>query len=68
MMVTLYYFQVPLMQLDYLADYFAELSLLEYDMLKYTPSLIAASATLLAIYTLLPRKKPWVCIARNLFY
>jgi cyclin A len=56
------------MQLEYLADYLAELSLLEYDMLKYTPSLIAASAAFLAKYILLPRKKPWVCIARNLFY
>lgn len=68
MMVTLYYFQVPLMQLEYLADYLAELSLIEYGMLKYNPSLIAASATFLAKYILLPREKPWVCIAGNLFY
>ncbi|GAU41236.1 hypothetical protein TSUD_280350 [Trifolium subterraneum] len=57
--------QVPLMQLEYLADYIVELSLLEYDMLKYTPSLVAASATLLAKYILLPRKKPWVTKHQN---
>lgn len=66
-MFTFYYFQVPLMQLEYLADYLAELSLIEYDMLKYTPSLIAASATFLAKYILVPMEKPWVCIAGNLF-
>lgn len=67
MMFTLHCFQIPLMQLEYLADYVADLSLLEYDMLKYTPSLIAASATFLAKYILLSTKNPWVCIAGNLF-
>ncbi|GAU22853.1 hypothetical protein TSUD_282200 [Trifolium subterraneum] len=57
--------EVPLMQLEYLADYIAELSLLEYDMLEYTPSLVAASATLLAKYILLPRKKPWNSMLRH---
>ncbi|KAK2390372.1 mitotic cyclin a2-type [Trifolium repens] len=57
--------EVPLMQLEYLADYLAELSLLEYDMLKYTPSLIAASAAFLAKYILLPRKKPWNSMLRH---
>ncbi|KAL2339748.1 hypothetical protein Fmac_007688 [Flemingia macrophylla] len=51
--------KVPLLQLEYFADYLAELSLLEYGMLKYTPSLIAASATFLAKYILLPSEKPW---------
>ncbi|XP_019416267.1 PREDICTED: cyclin-A1-4-like isoform X3 [Lupinus angustifolius] len=52
--------EVPALHLEYLAAYLAELSLLEYAMLKYTPSLVAASATFLATYILLlPRKKPW---------
>nr|KYP69950.1 Cyclin-A1-1 [Cajanus cajan] len=51
--------KVPLLQLEYFADYLTELSLLEYGMLKYTPSLIAASATFLAKYILLPSEKPW---------
>ncbi|CAK8567392.1 unnamed protein product [Lathyrus sativus] len=57
--------EVPLMQLEYLADYLAELSLIEYDMLKYTPSLIAASAVFLAKYILLPSKKPWNSMLRH---
>ncbi|KAL5075687.1 hypothetical protein RYX36_014671 [Vicia faba] len=57
--------EVPLMQLEYLADYLAELSLIEYDMLKYTPSLIAASATFLAKYILLPMEKPWNSMLRH---
>ncbi|KAF1871611.1 hypothetical protein Lal_00020405 [Lupinus albus] len=52
--------EVPSLHLEYLAAYLAELSLLEYAMLKYTPSLVAASTTFLATYILLlPRKKPW---------
>lgn len=57
--------EVPLMRLEYLADYLAELSLLEYGMLKYKPSVIAASATFLAKYILLPRKKPWNSMLRH---
>ncbi|KAF7816826.1 cyclin-A1-4-like [Senna tora] len=57
--------KVPKMQLEYLADYLAELSLLEYSMLQYTPSLIAASATFLAQFILLPRKKPWNSTLRH---
>lgn len=50
------------MQLECLANYIAELSLLEYSMLCYAPSLIAASAIFLANYILLPSKRPWVCV------
>ncbi|CAL5203899.1 unnamed protein product [Lathyrus oleraceus] len=57
--------EVPLMQLEYLADYLAELSLIEYDMLKHTPSLIAASAAFLAKYILLPSEKPWNSMLRH---
>ncbi|KAK6938376.1 Cyclin, C-terminal domain [Dillenia turbinata] len=48
-----------LLQLECLANYIAELSLLEYSMLCYAPSLIAASAIFLARYILLPSKSPW---------
>ncbi|XP_057973703.1 cyclin-A1-4-like isoform X2 [Malania oleifera] len=51
--------EVPSLQLECLANYIAELSLLEYSMLCYAPSLIAASATFLAKFILLPSKKPW---------
>ncbi|CAL0319423.1 unnamed protein product [Lupinus luteus] len=58
--------EVPSLHLEYLAAYVAELSLLEYATLKYTPSLVAASATFLATYILLlPRKKPWNSTLRH---
>ncbi|KAJ4838348.1 hypothetical protein Tsubulata_026396 [Turnera subulata] len=51
--------EVPSMQLECLANYITELSLLEYSMLCYAPSIIAASAIFLAKYMLLPSKRPW---------
>ncbi|XP_060198286.1 cyclin-A1-4-like [Lycium barbarum] len=51
--------EVLSLQLEHLASYIAELSLLEYNMLCYAPSLIAASAIFLAKYMLLPSMKPW---------
>ncbi|XP_008219598.1 PREDICTED: cyclin-A1-1-like [Prunus mume] len=47
------------MHLECLANYLAELSLLEYSMLCYAPSLVAASAIFLANFILLPSKRPW---------
>ncbi|XP_020212690.1 cyclin-A1-1 [Cajanus cajan] len=51
--------EVPSLQLECLTNYIAELSLLEYSMLCYAPSLIAASAIFLAKFILFPSKKPW---------
>ncbi|XP_057518118.1 cyclin-A1-4 [Amaranthus tricolor] len=51
--------EVPSMQLECLSNYVAELSLLDYNMLQYTPSLTAASAIFLANYILSPLQKPW---------
>ncbi|KFK42133.1 hypothetical protein AALP_AA2G215400 [Arabis alpina] len=42
-----------------LAGYITELSLLDYAMLRYAPSLIAASAVFLAQYILQPSRTPW---------
>lgn len=53
------------MQLECLANYIAELSLLEYSMLCYAPSLVAASAIFLAKYILLPSKRPWVRLLKK---
>ncbi|KAF5467932.1 hypothetical protein F2P56_012136 [Juglans regia] len=50
---------VPSLQLECLANYIAELSLLEYNMLCYAPSLLAASAIFMAKYILFPSQKPW---------
>ncbi|XP_006351138.1 cyclin-A1-4 isoform X3 [Solanum tuberosum] len=52
-------------ELEHLASYIAELSLLEYNMLSYAPSLIAASAIFLAKYILLPSVKPWNSTLRH---
>lgn len=54
-------FQSPSLHLECLANYIAELSLLEYNMLCFVPSLIAASSIFLAKYILLPSNRPWVC-------
>ncbi|XP_042479293.1 cyclin-A1-4-like isoform X2 [Macadamia integrifolia] len=51
--------EVPLLQLECQANYVAELSLLEYGMLCYAPSLIAASSIFLANFILQPSKRPW---------
>ncbi|CAD6238870.1 unnamed protein product [Miscanthus lutarioriparius] len=49
----------PALHLEFLANYIAELSLLEYNLLSYPPSLIAASAIFLARFILQPTKYPW---------
>ncbi|GAQ82463.1 G2/Mitotic-specific cyclin A [Klebsormidium nitens] len=46
-------------QLEFLANFLAELSLLEYSFLKYLPSVVAASSVFIAKYTLQPEKSPW---------
>ncbi|KAL1533584.1 cyclin-A1-4-like [Salvia divinorum] len=57
--------EVPLMQLECMANYVAELSLLEYSMLCFAPSLIAAASIFLARYILLPTKRPWNATLRH---
>ncbi|KAL5559662.1 hypothetical protein UlMin_035873 [Ulmus minor] len=51
--------EVPSIQLESMARYLSELSLLDYGMLFYSPSLIAASAFFLAKYIFLPSERPW---------
>uniref|UniRef100_A0A1J3GTW7 Cyclin-A1-1 n=1 Tax=Noccaea caerulescens TaxID=107243 RepID=A0A1J3GTW7_NOCCA len=51
--------EAPLMQLECMSNYIAELSLLEYTMLSYSPSLVAASSIFLAKYILDPTRRPW---------
>ncbi|KAG6432591.1 hypothetical protein SASPL_104172 [Salvia splendens] len=57
--------EAPVLQLECMANYIAELSLLEYSMLNFAPSLIAASSIFLARYILLPAKKPWNATLRH---
>ena len=48
----------PRTKTELLANYFVELTLQEYKMLKYLPSTIAAAATYLALKTM--GQQPWV--------
>ncbi|TQE10580.1 hypothetical protein C1H46_003818 [Malus baccata] len=52
-------YKVPCVELELLANYLAELALVEYGFLKFLPSLIAASAVFLAKWTLNQSDHPW---------
>ncbi|RVW77651.1 Cyclin-A2-3 [Vitis vinifera] len=49
----------PSLELEYLGNYLAELTLIDYGCLKYLPSIIAASAVFLARWTLDQSGHPW---------
>ncbi|KAK4401154.1 Cyclin-A2-1 [Sesamum angolense] len=51
--------EVPSVELEFLANYLAELTLIKYSFLKFLPSLIAASAVFLARWTLNQSDHPW---------
>jgi len=53
--------KVPPQALNHMANYLAELTLVEYSFLKFLPSVIAASAVFLARWTLEQSDHPWVC-------
>ncbi|KAF5792081.1 putative cyclin domain-containing protein [Helianthus annuus] len=52
-------YETPDSLVEFLSYYLAELSLLEYGCLKFLPSLVAASVTFLARFTLRPTSHPW---------
>ncbi|CAN1828087.1 CYCA2-2 [Linum perenne] len=49
----------PCVELEFLANYLAELTLVEYNFIKFLPSLVAASAVFLARWTLNQSDNPW---------
>ncbi|KAI5084320.1 hypothetical protein GOP47_0000489 [Adiantum capillus-veneris] len=49
----------PTLQLEFLGNYLAELTLLEYGFLHFLPSMIAGAAVLVARVTLNPTWRPW---------
>ncbi|KAL5559235.1 hypothetical protein UlMin_035446 [Ulmus minor] len=51
--------KVPCVQLEFLANYLAELTLVDYSFLNFLPSLVAASAVFLARWTLSQSDHPW---------
>ncbi|XP_043723690.1 cyclin-A2-1-like isoform X2 [Telopea speciosissima] len=52
-------YKVPSLELEFLANYLAELTLIDYTFLKFLPSLVAASAVFLARWTLDQSCHPW---------
>ncbi|CAL0323165.1 unnamed protein product [Lupinus luteus] len=52
-------YEVPYVELEFLANYLAELTLVEYSFLQFLPSMIAASAVFLARWTLIQSEHPW---------
>ncbi|KAL0312044.1 UNVERIFIED_CONTAM: Cyclin-A2-1 [Sesamum radiatum] len=52
-------YKVPSVELEFLANYLAELTLIEYSFLKFLPSVVAASAVFLARWTLDQSEHPW---------
>ncbi|KAH7285905.1 hypothetical protein KP509_33G050700 [Ceratopteris richardii] len=47
------------LHMEYMGNYLAELSLVDYDFLKYLPSMVAASAVFVARFTFEPHVHPW---------
>ncbi|THG22778.1 hypothetical protein TEA_024703 [Camellia sinensis var. sinensis] len=52
-------YKTPSLELEFLANYLAELTLVDYEFLKLLPSTIAASAVFLARWTLDQSGHPW---------
>lgn len=52
-------YKVPPPALSHLANYLAELALIEYNFLKFLPSVIAASSIFLARWTIEQSDRPW---------
>ena len=52
---------MPSVEMEFLANYLTELTLIECQFLKYLPSVIAASAVFLAKWTMNQSSHPWVC-------
>ncbi|XP_057514675.1 cyclin-A2-4-like isoform X2 [Actinidia eriantha] len=52
-------YKTPSLELEFLANYLAELTLIDYEFLKFLPSTIAASAVFLARWTLDQSGHPW---------
>ncbi|PWA61484.1 Cyclin A/B/D/E [Artemisia annua] len=52
-------YDTPNVQVEFLSNYLAELSLLEYSCIKFLPSMIAASVTFLARFMFKPKSHPW---------
>ncbi|RDX60206.1 putative cyclin-A3-1, partial [Mucuna pruriens] len=52
-------------KIEYLGSYLAELSLLDYDCLRFLPSIVAASVIFLARFIITPEVHPWSFVLRE---
>ncbi|KAF8087590.1 hypothetical protein N665_0577s0003 [Sinapis alba] len=52
-------FQMSHLQMEFLCSYLSELSILDYNSLKFLPSVVAASAVYLARFIIRPKQHPW---------
>ncbi|KAG4129494.1 hypothetical protein ERO13_D09G084200v2 [Gossypium hirsutum] len=52
-------YKSPSIEMEYLANYLAELTLIDYEFLNFVPSIVAASAVFLARWTLDQSSHPW---------
>jgi len=59
---SFFIFQTPNLKVEFLGWYFVELSLLDYDCIRFLPSVVAASALFLARFLIDPEVHPWVSI------
>ncbi|KFK31753.1 hypothetical protein AALP_AA6G154900 [Arabis alpina] len=57
--VALEDFKMSHLQMEFLCSYLSELSLLDYNCLKFLPSTVAASAVFLARFIIRPKQHPW---------
>ncbi|KAF5444842.1 hypothetical protein F2P56_033941 [Juglans regia] len=53
------YYKTPNSKLEFLGYYLAELSLLDYNCVKFSPSLVAASVIFIARFIIQPKMHPW---------
>ncbi|KAG7536671.1 Cyclin-like [Arabidopsis suecica] len=52
-------FEMSHLQMEFLCSYLSELSMLDYNSVKFLPSIVAASAVFLARFIIRPKQHPW---------
>ncbi|EOA13582.1 hypothetical protein CARUB_v10026648mg [Capsella rubella] len=52
-------FEMSPLQMEFLCSYLSELSMLDYNSLKFLPSIVAASSVFLARFIIRPKQHPW---------
>ncbi|CAA0407160.1 unnamed protein product [Arabidopsis thaliana] len=52
-------FEMSHLQMEFLCSYLSELSMLDYQSVKFLPSTVAASAVFLARFIIRPKQHPW---------